>query len=88
MARWWEADVKRQSLAYTGSLDVYREFVDGQYNYYDYPDPMDMPSTIQDHLGWLAEAGFTGVDVFWQRAGHAVYGGYRDAEDRELGRSV
>lgn len=77
MARWWYAEVKRQSLAFTGSLDVYKEFVDGRYNWYEYPDPMDMPSTIPEHLVWLAEAGFTGTDVFWAHAGHAVYGGYK-----------
>ncbi len=76
MARQWEAEVKRQSLAFTGSLDVYRQFVDEHYNWYDYPDPMDMPSTLPEHLAWLDQAGFVGTDVFWMRAGHAVYGGY------------
>ena len=77
MARAWDAEVRRQSLALTGSLDVYEEFVRDQYNWYDYPDPMDMPSTLPDHLAWLVEAGFTAPDVFWARAGHAVYGGYK-----------
>ena len=79
MARWWDAEVKRQSLALSGSLDAYRQFVDDTWNWYDYPDPSDMPSSLPEHLQWLADAGFTGVDVFWARAGHAVYGGYKPA---------
>jgi tRNA (cmo5U34)-methyltransferase len=39
---------------------------------------MDMPSTVSEHIEWLTEAGFAGVDVFWLRAGHAVYGGYKE----------
>jgi hypothetical protein len=46
-------------------------------NLYDYPDPRDIPSTVPEHLQWLAEAGFGGVNVFWERAGHAIYGGYK-----------
>lgn len=79
MARGWDAEVRRQSLAFTGSLDAYDEFVRDESNWYVYPDPMDMPSTLPDHLAWLAEAGFTGTDVFWARAGHAIYGGYKGA---------
>ncbi len=77
IAQRWDTEVERQSLTVTGSLDAYREFVDGHSNWYAYPDPMDMPSTVPEHLTWLADAGFAGVDVFWIRAGHAVYGGYR-----------
>ncbi len=77
MARQWEAEVRRQSLAMTGSLQTYQQFIDDQWNLYEYPDPMDMPSTAPDHLRWLAEAGFDAVNVFWERAGHAIYGGYK-----------
>jgi tRNA (cmo5U34)-methyltransferase len=77
MARAWEAEVQRQSLAFTGSLDTYQQFVDDRWNLYEYPDPMDMPSTVPEHLQWLTEAGFGGANLFWLRAGHAVYGGYK-----------
>lgn len=77
MSRGWDAEVRRQSLALTGSLDVYEEFVRDEFNWYEHPDPMDMPSTVPEHLAWLAEAGFVETDVFWARAGHAVYGGYK-----------
>ena len=78
MAQGWNAEVKRQSLSFTGNLDVYQQFVDERYNWFDYPDPMDMPSTIPEHLEWLTQAGFIGADVFWARAGHAVYGAYKE----------
>jgi trans-aconitate methyltransferase len=77
MARSWDAAVKHQSLDFAGSLDAYQHFVDTHWNLYEHPDPMDMPSTVVEHLGWLAEAGFAGSNVFWERAGHAVYGGYK-----------
>ncbi len=78
MARWWDAEVKRQSLAMTGSLQTYQQFVDERWNWYEYPDPMDMPSTVPDHLQWLSEAGFAAANLFWERAGHAIYGGYKE----------
>lgn len=80
LARQWDAEVRRQSLAMTGSLQAYQQFVDDHWNLYDYPDPMDMPSSLPDHLRWLTEAGFTGANVFWERAGHAIYGGYTGEE--------
>jgi SAM-dependent methyltransferase len=78
LARWWDEEVERQSLALTGARAVYQQFVDDHSNWYTYPDPMDMPSTVSEHIEWLTEAGFAGVDVFWLRAGHAVYGGYKE----------
>lgn len=80
LARQWDAEVRRQSLALTGSLQAYQQFTDDQWNWYDYHDPMDKPSSVPDHLHWLTAAGFVGVNVFWERAGHAVYGGYTEAE--------
>lgn len=40
-------------------------------------DDIDFPSTLPEQLGWLVDAGFVGVDVFWARAGHALFGGFR-----------
>ena len=49
-----------------------------RWNLYRYPDPdFDMPSTVPEHLAWLEEAGFERADLFWLKAGHAVYGGYK-----------
>jgi tRNA (cmo5U34)-methyltransferase len=77
MAEWWDAEVKRQSLAFTGSLDVYQQFLADHSNWFRYPDPVDMPSSVPEHLAWLTQAGFLGADVFWARAGHALYGAYK-----------
>ncbi len=30
-----------------------------------------------EQLKWLAQAGFEGIGVFWAKAGHAVFGGYK-----------
>lgn len=77
MARQWSAEVERQSLEMTGSLQTYQQFLADHWNWYEHPDPMDMPSAGPDHLQWLSEAGFTAANIFWERAGHAVYGGYK-----------
>jgi SAM-dependent methyltransferase len=75
-AQWYE-EVRRQSLELTGNLDIYDFFVREHWNIFAYPDPMDIPSRLIDQLSWLSEIGYAGVDVFWARAGHAVYGGCR-----------
>ncbi|HUG15340.1 MAG TPA: class I SAM-dependent methyltransferase [Thermomicrobiales bacterium] len=73
----WDEEVRRQSLELTRSLETYAFFDNERWNILEHPDPMDMPSPIAEQLDWLAQAGFTGVDVFWALAGHAVYGGYK-----------
>lgn len=37
----------------------------------------DRPAKLTDHLAWLAEIGFTDVDVVWKYYNYAVYGGTR-----------
>lgn len=77
-ARAWDADVRRQSIELTDSRDLWDRFAADKWNLYDHPDPgFDIPSPLIDHFMWLREAGFTGIDCFWSRAGHALYGGYR-----------
>lgn len=75
----WDAEVERQSIAFTGSDAAFRQFQDDHWNIFTYPDPMDIPTPIPDHLAWLTAAGFTSADVFWSRAGHAFYGAYKEA---------
>jgi tRNA (cmo5U34)-methyltransferase len=79
VAQSYDAIVRRQSLAMTGSLDAYKQFVATNWNLFEHPDPMDMPSTVAEHLTWLTEAGFSNVSVFRLHAGHAVYGGYKSS---------
>jgi SAM-dependent methyltransferase len=77
-ARQWDVAAKVQSLASSGDLTAFELFQKLQWNYFDAPpDPMDQPSRLFDQLQWLREAGFTHVDCFWMRAGHAIYGGYK-----------
>jgi hypothetical protein len=55
-------------------LDKLREL---RWNYFRHPedDAIDQPSTIKEHLAWLEEAGFRGVDLHWAVAGHAIVSG-------------
>jgi tRNA (cmo5U34)-methyltransferase len=78
-ARAWDEAVRRRSLELAGSLRPYEIFRDERWNLWadPEPDPIDQPSPLFDQLRWLAEAGLTGVDVHWMKAGHAVYGGVR-----------
>lgn len=77
MARAWEEEVRRRSLRSRGDESAYRAFVDRGWNLFEHPDPMDKPSGTAEQLRWLEEAGFTGVDAPWARAGHAVFCAYR-----------
>ena len=79
-ARAWNADVQRQSLAIGGDGNAYQQFVADKWNFYEYPDPedeIDHPSTVVEQLQWLADAGFSRIDVWWARAGHVLFGGYK-----------
>lgn len=79
-AREWDRTVERQSQELAGSAALFDEFRRTEWNFYAYPDdPIDKPSSVAEHLRWLAEAGYTGADVFRMRAGHVLYGGYRPA---------
>lgn len=78
-AKAWDEAVRKRSLEVTGDLVPYRAFREERWNYYVDPDPGDQPSPLQDQLRWLAEAGLTGVEVHWLKAGHAVFGGFRPA---------
>jgi SAM-dependent methyltransferase len=80
MARAWDTEVERRSQEIAGDGSAYEQFVADKWNMYAYPideDDIDHPSTLVEQLDWLREAGFTGVDAWWVRAGHALFGGYR-----------
>lgn len=79
-ARAWDEEVQRRA-ARAGDPEAVAAFRDGGWNHFALPDPdpLDTPSPLFDQLRWLAEAGFARVDVFWMRAGHAVYGGFLGA---------
>ncbi len=72
----------RKAAAQAESLampQAFQSFEESEWNYYRYPDAMDQPSSLFDQLTWLRNAGFPVVDCFWMQAGHAIYGGYRQA---------
>ena len=75
----WEEDVRTASMSSRGDLSGLADFRDAEWNYFQLaePDPIDTPSTLLSQLDWLREAGFSDVDVYWMRSGHAVFGGTR-----------
>ncbi len=82
LANAWDEEVRRSSQGILGDLSAYDEFVNDRWNMYAHPTPeddIDHPSTLVDQLRWLTEAGFIGIDAWWVRAGHALFGGYKPA---------
>ena len=74
--REWDRAVEERALKLDGNTDAVALFEREKWNLYRYPDPsFDMPSRLFDQLQWLAVAGFRDVDVYWMRAGHAIFGG-------------
>ena len=75
----WDAAVRQRSLDLDGDLKGYNYFHELGWNHYAQlepdPDSIDKPSSLFDQLKWLEQAGFTDVDVFWMKAGHAIFGG-------------
>jgi trans-aconitate methyltransferase len=75
----WDALARRQAEA-IGAPEVFRRFEDERWNHFRFPDAADQPSALLHHLMWLRHAGFAAVDSFWMDAGHAVFGGFKQAE--------
>jgi tRNA (cmo5U34)-methyltransferase len=74
-----DAAVRQCALELDGTLEAYEFFMREGWNYFRYPDEMDMPSPLSDQLRWLEDAGYQELNVFWTHAGHAVWGGRRPA---------
>lgn len=78
-AKIWDETVRKRSLDLDGDLKGYDYFCELGWNHYAQsepdPDSIDKPSSLFDQLKWLDEAGFVDVDVFWMKAGHAIFGG-------------
>ncbi|MCA9963264.1 MAG: class I SAM-dependent methyltransferase [Anaerolineales bacterium] len=75
----WDEATRQRALQLDGTLDGFAYFQDEQWNMYRYPElpesSIDKPSSIFDQLKWLEKAGFGQVDLFWMKAGHALFGG-------------
>lgn len=74
----WDRLAQAQSLAETGSTELFELFVGSEWNTFIFDDPADTPSPLFDQLSWLKAAGLAVVDCFWLQAGHAIYGGYKE----------
>lgn len=80
-ANQYDEAVRQRALAFDGRLDVFEKFQQLGWNLFRYPDEMDKPSRLVDMLDWLRGCGFSGVDVYWLRAGHAIFGGVKNRYD-------
>ena len=76
-ARAWDEAVRQTNRRQDGNEVAFDTFERERWNIYHYPDPMDKPSGLYEQLRWLETAGFGAVDVYWLKAGHALYGGYK-----------
>lgn len=74
----WDAQAKQQADA-LGAPELFQRFVEARWNHFRFPDQEDQPSALFHHLVWLRHAGFEAVDCFWLNAGHAVFGGFKQA---------
>jgi tRNA (cmo5U34)-methyltransferase len=78
----WDAAARLQADV-LARADLFRRFIDARWNHFRFPDPMDQPSALFHHLVWLRHAGFAAVECMWLRAGHAVFGGFKQAAASE-----
>jgi tRNA (cmo5U34)-methyltransferase len=70
----WDHAVAARSQALYGDDRARRRFEELRWNYFRWPtdNGIDHPSTIPEHVSWLAAAGFEVVDLHWLFAGHAI----------------
>jgi tRNA (cmo5U34)-methyltransferase len=77
----WDRAVRHRALELDGHLAAFQRFQRLDWNLYAARgvDPVDQPSSLAEQLRWLEEAGLVGADVWWMRAGHAVFGAFKPA---------
>lgn len=70
----WDAAVRQRALTLDGNTKAFDFFQKEKWNMFRYFDPEDIdhPSGLFEQLKWLEAAGFTGIDVHWMQAGHAI----------------
>ena len=74
----WDA-MARQEAEAIGAPELFQRFLDERWNHFRFPEASDQPSALMHHLVWLRHAGFAAVDCWWMDAGHAVFGGFKQA---------
>jgi len=77
VAKEWDLAVQERAMELDGNLEGFAAFERMRWNTYRYFDPedIDKPSRLLDQLKWLELLDFVDVDVYWMRAGHAIFGG-------------
>jgi tRNA (cmo5U34)-methyltransferase len=80
-AKTWDNIVRQQAIELDGNETGFQHFRQQEWNLYRYPDPVDKPSGIYEQLRWLDQSGFSEVDLYWMRGGHAIFGGRKSARD-------
>lgn len=79
-AKMWDEAARQRSLQLSRDLKAYQHFLETQWNSFTLPepDPVDKMSPLFAQLKWLEQAGFVDIDVFWVKAGHAIYGARKE----------
>jgi tRNA (cmo5U34)-methyltransferase len=78
----WDASAKLQADT-LGHPDLFTRFVEAKWNHFRFHDPAELPAALFHHFVWLRHAGFAAVDCVWLHAGHAVFGGFKQAAASE-----
>ena len=75
----WDNLARDQSRAVAGSLSGYERALKEGWRpiWLMEKDDGEMLYPVFEQLKWLDEVGFSLMDCFWMRAGHAIYGGYQ-----------
>jgi tRNA (cmo5U34)-methyltransferase len=71
----WDRAVAGRSVHIYGDDRAERKFAELRWNYFWWPDDntIDHPSSVAEHVAWLAEAGFEAIELHWLLAGHAIF---------------
>ena len=71
----WDQTVAERSVQIYGDDRAQRKFAELRWNYFRWPDDntIDHPSSVAEHIAWLADAGFATIELYWLQAGHAIF---------------
>ena len=80
-AKLWDQETLQRSQTLGFKNEAFEVFKKLEWNYFSgrnaENDLIDKPSTIFSQLKFLEKAGFKEIDIFWMKAGHAIFGGYK-----------
>jgi tRNA (cmo5U34)-methyltransferase len=78
--RLWDEEVRRRAMEQDGSLAGFEAFQNARWNHFHTslePGSIDRPSSVAEHIDWMREEGFSGVDLHWMMAGHALFSAWK-----------